>query len=163
MRRVVLLALAALALSCTEYEVDSAARVNADSHDFAAAVAAKNTDAVAAFCAEDVILSTADSLTVQGRVGVHRFLREYFASLEAFSVSTSHMHLSHAQDLAFEFGTYGIKVREAPLGDESGEGKYLVVWKKAKDNWYIAAVSFTDAKYSVPLPPGVRVYRGRPR
>ena len=45
-------------------------------------------------------------------------------------------------------------VFRSPEGDLLDMGKYLLVWKKVNDNWYIAALAFTsDAPAPVPLNP----------
>lgn len=103
------------------------------------------------FWAEDAILQAPGTPQLQGREAVRDVYRKSLGAMKEFSGTTSHMTVSRGGDLAFEYGVNRM-VYPGPQGDLLDMGKYLVVWKKVKDNWYIAALSVTsDTPAPVPL------------
>jgi ketosteroid isomerase-like protein len=158
MRRAVLLSLTVVAsagaMSCARQQVDvtaAADAVRARSKACAAAEAAKDIERALGFWAEDAIVQTSGSPQIQGREAIRGVYRQYFGAVKEYSSTTSHVTVSRAADLAFEYGVNRTVV-ESSQGDVVDMSKYLLVWKKLNDNWYIAALSFTsDAPVPAPL------------
>jgi uncharacterized protein (TIGR02246 family) len=158
MRRTVLLALTlgtcCGAAGCVGRDVDLAAAteaVRARSAGCAAAEAAKDIERALAFWAEDAVLQAPGTPQLQGRDAVREVYRKSLGATKEFSGTTSHITVSRGGDLAFEYGINRM-VYPGPQGDLLDMGKYLVVWKNVKDEWYIAALSVTsDAAAPVPI------------
>ena len=113
---------------------------------------AQDIDRTIEFYAADAIIQPPSSPQVQGREAISEDYRRFFAAIpiKEFSSTTSHLTVSQAGDLAFEYGINRI-VLHSPDGDLLDMGKYLVVWKKVAGEWYVAAISFTnDAPQPVP-------------
>ena len=152
-----LLAIAALG-ACSGPRVDVAAEteaVRARSRAVAAAEAAQNTETALAFWAEDAILQAAGSPQIQGHEAIRALYKSFFGSgrLRQFQGTTSHLEVSQAGDLAYEYGVNRF-VFGGPDGDLLDVGKYLVIWKKIHGEWYAVALSFTsDAPAPVPMKP----------
>lgn len=149
-----LLAIAVLG-ACSGPRVDvpgETAAVRARSQAVAAAEAAQNTEAALAFWAADAIAQGAGSPQIQGREAIRTLYSSFFGTgrLKQFQGTTSHLEVSQAGDLAYEYGVNRF-VFAGPDGDLLDVGKYLVIWKKIDGEWYIAALSFTsDAPAPVP-------------
>ena len=138
------------------HRIDVAAETDslrARSQGVVSAEAAQDVDGALAFWAEDAIVQRAGAPQIQGREAVRDLYRQLFegGQLKEFSGTTSHMSVSQAGDLAYE---YGVKrfVWAGPEGDLLDMGKYLGVWEKVDGEWFVAALSFTsDAPDPVPL------------
>jgi ketosteroid isomerase-like protein len=141
---------------CGGQQVDIAAEMEAlrvRSEGVVAAEAAFNVQEALAFWAEDAISQGAGAPQIQGKDAIGELYRQYFESgmLKEFSGTTSHLEVSAAGDLAYEYGVNRF-VLAGPEGDLLDMGKYLVVWKKIEGEWFIAALAFTsDAPEPVPL------------
>lgn len=147
---------AAVLVGCGGPQVDIAAEteaVRARSEGIVAAEAAFDIETALTFWAEDAISQGAGAPQVQGKEAIGDLYRQYFESgmLKEFSGTTSHLEVSAAGDLAYEYGVNRF-VLAGPEGDLLDMGKYLVVWKKIEGEWFIAALAFTsDAPEPVPL------------
>ena len=69
-----------------------------------------------------------------------------------FTGTTSHVTVSQSGDLAYEYGINRM-VLAGPEGDLLNIGKYLLVWEKTNDEWFIAAISVT---WDTPEPTSVQ-------
>jgi ketosteroid isomerase-like protein len=142
--------------ACTAPQVDVATEteaVRARSEGVAAAEAAFDVAAALAFWADDAIVQGAGTPQIQGKDAIGELYREYFESgmLKEFSGTTSHLEVSAAGDLAYEYGVNRFVVA-GPEGDLLDTGKYLAVWKKIDGEWSVAALAFTsDAPAPVPI------------
>jgi uncharacterized protein (TIGR02246 family) len=147
------------AAACNSRVVDitkETAAVRARSKACSTAEAAKDIAGALAFWAEDAIVQPSGAPQIKGREAVAALYRQFFegSPLKEFTGTTSQIIVSRAGDLAFEYGVNRM-VYQSPKGDLLDMGKYLTVWKKRGDNWYIAALSITsDAPSPVPLTPG---------
>jgi ketosteroid isomerase-like protein len=141
---------------CGASEVDVAAETEAvrtRSERVVAAEAAQNVPEALAFWAEDAIVQPAGAPQIEGKEAVGDLYRQFFegGQLKEFSGTTSHLEVSAAGDLAYEYGVNRM-VLAGPEGDLLDMGKYLLVWKKINGEWFIAALSFTsDTPAPVPL------------
>ncbi len=149
---------ASMMAGCAVPQVDVAAETEAvrtRSEGVVAAESAQNVAEALAFFAEDAIVQPAGAPQVQGKEAVGDLYRQFggFESglLKEFSGTTSHLEVSAAGDLAYEYGVNRM-VLAGPEGDLLDMGKYLCVWKKINGEWFIAALSFTsDTPAPVPL------------
>ena len=147
---------ASMMAGCAVPQVDVAAETEAvqtRSEGVVAAEAAFDVTEALTFWAEDAIAQGAGTPQIQGTEALNEMYRQYFESgmLKEFSGTTSHLEVSAAGDLAYEYGVNRF-VLAGPEGDLLDMGKYLAVWKKIDGEWFIAALSFTsDAPAPVPL------------
>jgi ketosteroid isomerase-like protein len=129
------------------------AAVRARSEGVAAAEAAFDIEAAIAYWAEDAICQPAGVPQIQGKQAITDLYNQFFVDgpLKSFSGSTTHIEVSAAGDLAYEYGVNRM-VLAGPDGDLLDMGKYLGIWKKLEGEWYIVALSFTsDEPAPVPL------------
>jgi uncharacterized protein (TIGR02246 family) len=130
--------------------------VRARSKGVSTAESAKDTQGAIAYYAEDAILQLAGSPQMQGIKAITDMYHQFFqnSSFKEISSTISNITVSQSGDLAYEYGVNRM-VWTSPKGDLLDMGKYLVVWKKVKDNWFIAALAATsDAPAPVPLEAG---------
>jgi ketosteroid isomerase-like protein len=130
--------------------------VRARSKGVSTAESAKDTQGAIAFWADDAIVQPAGAPQLQGREAITALYRQFFenSSFKEISSTISNITVSRSGDLAYEYGVNRM-VFQSPKGDLLDMGKYLLVWKKVKDNWFIAALAFTsDAPAPVPLESG---------
>lgn len=151
-----LLVIGAIAIaSCDTQQVDVAAEtdsLHARSQELVAAEAAMDVEASLAFWAEDAVAHPAGAPQIKGLEAIADLYRQFFegGQLKEFSGTTTHMSVSQAGDLAYEYGINRF-VLSGPEGDLLDIGKYLAVWKKVDGNWFVAALSFTsDAPEPIP-------------
>jgi ketosteroid isomerase-like protein len=150
---------AGITAGCSAPQVDVAAEmeaVRARSEGVVAAEAAFDVPGAMAFWANDAIVHGAGAPQIEGKEAIDDLYRQYFESgmLKEFSGTTSHLEVSAAGDLAYEYGVNRF-VLAGPEGDLLDIGKYLVVWKKIEGEWFITALAFTsDAPEPVPLEGG---------
>jgi uncharacterized protein (TIGR02246 family) len=99
---------------------------------FGEAVRKGDGAAIADLYTEDATLLPPDSDMIKGRVGIEAFWKGGLQMGIKEAVLTT-VDVSGAGDLAYEIGTFAVKVQ--PEGKEPIEqkGKYVVVWKKAPD------------------------------
>ena len=147
---------ASMMAGCAVPQVDVAAETEAvrtRSEGVVAAEAAFNVAEALAFWAEDAIVQPAGAPQIQGKEAIGDLYRQFYESglLKEFSGTTSHLEVSAAGDLAYEYGVNRM-VLAGPEGDLLDMGKYLVVWKKTDGEWFVQALSFTsDTAAPVPL------------
>ena len=99
---------------------------------FAEAVRQGSAAPIAALYTEDATLLPPDSDMIKGRGGIEAFWKGGLQMGIKEAVLTT-VDVSGAGDLAYEIGTFVLKIQ--PEGKEPIEqkGKYVVVWKKAPD------------------------------
>lgn len=126
------------------------AAVAARSQGVSAAEAAKDAEQAISFWAEDAIVQPAGAPQIQGRAAILDFYGQFMTDeLKEFASTSTQAIVAESGDLAWEQGTTRF-VLAAPGGDVVDVGKYLAVWRKIDNEWYIAALSFS----SDALPPG---------
>jgi uncharacterized protein (TIGR02246 family) len=99
---------------------------------FGKAVRKGDGAAIAALYAEDATLLPPDSNMIKGRGGIEAFWKGGLQMGIKEAVLTT-VDVSAAGELAYEIGTFALKVQpegKEPIGQK---GKYVVVWKKAPD------------------------------
>jgi ketosteroid isomerase-like protein len=127
--------------------------VRARSEQVVAAEAAFDVEAALTFWADDAVVQPAGAPQIQGKAALGDLYRQIFGSgmVKEFSGTTSHLEVSAAGDLAYEYGVNRM-VLAGPEGDLLDMGKYLSIWKQIDGEWFIAALSFTsDAPAPVPM------------
>lgn len=157
MRGVVVFFVAVASLgACAGPRVDVAAEtaaVRARSEAVVAAEKAQDTEAALAFWAADAVVQPAGSPQIQGHEAIRALYNSFFGTgqLKEFEGTTSHLEVSDAGDLAYEYGVNRM-ILTGPEGDFLDLGKYLAIWEKIDGEWYITALSFTsDAPAPVPV------------
>jgi ketosteroid isomerase-like protein len=129
------------------------AALHARSEGVVAAEVAFDVPEALTYWAEDAILQPAGAPQIEGKEAIRGVYKQYFESglLREFAGSSSHIEISSAGDLAYEYG-----VNRMVLAGESGDlvdvGKYLAIWKKIDGEWMVVALSFTsDAPAPSPI------------
>jgi len=114
----------------------------------------KDADASASYYAEDAVIQGAGMRQINGKANILALYKSFFANpdLKELRGTPSSAMISASGDLAYEVGVNRIVMR-SPKGDLLDAGKFVVVWKHEKGDWYVAALSFTsDAAVPVPMP-----------
>lgn len=144
--------------SCSNQKVDIAKEteaVRARSIGVVTAEHNKDIQRAVSFWADDAIMQGAGFPQIQGVKAITDLYGQFFnnSSFKEISGTITNITVSQSGDLAYEYGVNRM-IWTSPKGDLLDMGKYLLVWKKVKDNWYVAALSFTsDAPAPVPLNP----------
>lgn len=129
----VLLCLASL--SCTQPPVDTTEEARAGivrtNEAFMAAVASGDAPGVAACYTEDGEILPPNGAAVQGRSGLEEAFTGMLSSGIGGITLTSTEVEGHG-DTAYEVGTYELRDADDNVLDV---GKYIVVWKRAGDDW----------------------------
>jgi ketosteroid isomerase-like protein len=138
-------------------EADSAAvaqSFHARSDALQKAESMKDAEASASFYTEDAVLQGAGMRQINGRSNIVALYKTFFANpnLKELRGTPSSAMISASGDLAYEVGVNRIVMR-SPKGDLLDAGKFIVVWKHEKGDWYVAALSFTSDA-AAPLPIG---------
>jgi uncharacterized protein (TIGR02246 family) len=151
-----IVAIAAMQASAFTNQVDTAKvvdAVRARSKAVSAAESAKDTQGAVAFYADDAIVQAPGAPQLQGRDAITALYSQLFAdtTFKGISSTISNITVSQSGDLAYEIGINRMVYR-SPKGDLLDIGKYLIVWKKIKGDWYISAIAFSsDAPAPVPM------------
>lgn len=100
---------------------------------FATAFEAKDATGLAALYTEEAQLFPSHSDPVEGQEAIVTYWREVFGTgLSGVSLDT--VEVDNEGDTAIETGRYRLTT---PDGQVADEGKYLVVWKRIEDHWFI--------------------------
>lgn len=111
--------------------------------EFFAALEARDPDRTAALFADDAVLHVAGMPPIEGRVAIHRFYGNLFGFLSASRATPERLHLSVSADLAYGIGRASNEFR-GPEGPVEYAGKYLLVWRRTADDWFIAVYSVSS-------------------
>lgn len=128
-------------------------KVKSRSKGVVAAESAKDTEKAVSFYAKDAVIQYAGGPQIQGLDTLRDLYQQMFSTpgFKSFSGKTTNMFISQSGDLAYEIGVNRV-IMEGSDGDLLDKGKYLAVWKKIDNNWYIVALSFTsDTAQPVPI------------
>ncbi len=112
--------------------VDATAAIAEQNNKFGAAVAAKDSAAIAALYTEDAILLPPNAPAVNGRDAIQAYWQAFLDSGVTNGTLKSSEIVNTDTD-ATEVGTWTIT---APDGTVADNGKYIVWWKKKADGWY---------------------------
>ncbi len=115
----------------------SAALVNAEQ--------TKDIQKALSFYAEDAVIQAAGMAQFVGLDSIRTLYSMMFEKMSIKETSSSITNLTVARscDMAYEYGINRL-VFNSPRGELLDMGKYILIWKKIKDNWYVAALSFTS-------------------
>lgn len=143
------------AVACGGPQVDIAAEeaaVRARSEGVVAAEIDMDIDRAVTYFTEDAIVQPGGMPQIQGKEAIASFYGQMSElGFTDFSSSSTHIQVSSSGDLAYEYGINRM-VFPSPDGDLLDMGKYLMVWKKIEDEWYIQALAFSsDAPAPVPM------------
>jgi uncharacterized protein (TIGR02246 family) len=110
--------------------------------------AADSRDAahVAPFYTEDGVFLVPNVPLARGRAAVQAVWSQLLAApnLE-LAWTPSSVDVAQAGDMACEIGSYRLGM-DSPAGRIEDEGKYVVVWRKAKQGWQVAADIFNSSR-----------------
>jgi ketosteroid isomerase-like protein len=160
--RILMFSVVAVAAGCAAKSPDAAPPADsaavaqafhARSDGLQAAETAKDVAKSASYYADDAIVQPAGAPQVNGNANILALYKSFFAnpSLKELRGTPSSTWISSSGDLAYEVGVNRIVVG-TPAGDMLDMGKYVIVWKHEKGDWYVKALSFTsDAAAPVKL------------
>lgn len=128
-------------------EADEAA-IRAAVESWSAAAEAKNIDEFASFYADDGTLMLEGAADLHGRQAIREGVGGMMQDPNfALSFQTDGVVVARSGDLAYETGTYELTLSGADGEPAPQSGHYVVVWEKAADGSWKAAV---DAPVSDP-------------
>ena len=117
------------------------------------AESAKDAETSLSFYAENAIVQPPGAPQIAGKANILALYKSYFsnASFKELRGTPSSAVISASGDLAYEVGVNRI-VLGSPKGDLLDMGKFVIIWKHDKGDWYVSALAFTsDAAAPVPL------------
>ncbi len=119
--------------------------VRARSNGLTSAESGRDIQRAMTFWAEDAIVQPAGMPQLRGREATEALYHRLFSdsTLRGISGTPSNITVAESGDLAYEYGINQM-VFSGPKGDLLDMGKYLLVWKKVENEWYIAALSFSS-------------------
>jgi uncharacterized protein (TIGR02246 family) len=108
---------------------------------FTEAVNRGDWEAVAAFYAEDAVLLAPNVPMARGRASI----RDFFAGLQPMkprlNISTERI-VQPAADIAYEYGTYTMRLTPPGRRTVTDLGKYVTIWRRISGQWRIVADTF---------------------
>ena len=128
-------ALGAPPLSAQRGADSAAARaaIEAANRKFAEGGAKGDAALIASAYSEDAEALPPNEETVRGRPAIQKMWQSVLASgITGFELKTT--EVESAGDLAYEVGTYVMKMKDGKVADR---GKYCVVWKRVKGQWLL--------------------------
>jgi uncharacterized protein (TIGR02246 family) len=144
------LALAGIGVALAEKSKESAdeAAIRKLDVDWSAASLHKDADKAASFYAEDGEVLPSNAPKTTGRAQV----REVWAHMLGtpgleLTFAPVKIQVAKSGDMAYDVGTYQLKLSDEHGGSTTSVGKYVVVWKKQPDKqWKVAADIFNPDK-----------------
>ena len=127
----VVAAMSLVAVTAGAQEAAVRAAVEAGNKKFSAAAAAKDAAALAALYTTDAEALPPNGEVVKGRPAIQAMWKGVLDS-GVTGVDLATTEVEAQGPLAFEVGTYVIKVKDGAVADR---GKYVVVWKKVGGQW----------------------------
>ncbi len=122
---------------------DVTAIIHKTGEDWARYWNSRQPEKLAQLYAEDAVYLPPHHPAVHGREAIREYLsrplHHGYTDLK-FEVT----YIKQTGDLAFDVGTYTMKVPQPGGGHKSDKGKYLTVWKKRSGGWQIVADSWSS-------------------
>ncbi len=114
---------------------------------FAAAVAARDTDAVVAFYADDARILAAGAPRADGRDAIRAMWVQFLSTPGLdLKLTSSDVMVAEAGDLAIDIGGYQMSMT-GPKGKPAQDvGKYVTIFKKVGDQWKVVVDMFNSDK-----------------
>ena len=107
--------------------------------EWVAAVAARDTVAIANLYAEDGYFMPPNAPRVDGRGAIRGAWAEMFQMPNvSLTFAPTDIVIAEAGDMAYDIGTYNFGM-DGPDGRIEDNGKYVVVWQKVNGEWKIMA------------------------
>ena len=153
-QRVMMFSVVAIAAGCSAKSQEAAAAPDstATAHAYhlrsdglQTAETAKDAEKSASYYADDAVVQPSGSPQVNGKANILALYTSFFGNpaLKELRGTPSSIWISSSGDLAYEVGVNRIVVG-SPAGDMLDMGKYVIVWKHEKGDWYVKALSFTS-------------------
>lgn len=116
--------------------------------DWSAAAQNKDVDKTISFYAEDGSVLPANAPKATGKAQIQAVWSHLLSELKAdVSFAPTKIEVSKSKDLAYDVGTYELKVKDAQGNPMTEIGKYVVVWKKQPGKqWKVIADIFNADK-----------------
>ena len=131
-------------------EAAIAAAVDGITPAFAAAVAARDTNAIAAMYADDAHVLAPNMPRVDGKDAIRHSWAEFMSTPGVDLVPEANTRIaSEAGDMVVELGTYVFKWQDASGKPMSDHGKYVSVYRRVGGEWKIAVDTYNS---DIPLP-----------
>ena len=123
-----------------------AAAIDSVNKAFSAAIAARDTDAVANFYSDDARLLPPNVPRADGRAGVRAAWAQFLSTPGlSLDLKSGDLVTSEAGDLVVDVGKYTMKA-QGPKGEIEDIGKYVTVMRKTDGGWKIAVDTFNSDK-----------------
>lgn len=108
------------------------------------AIKSKDAQACAAFYAEDGRIMPPSAAAAQGTQAIAAVWESFFR-LKNFVLTfkPTQIVVAQAGDIAYDVGTYSLSF-DSELGPVRDRGKYVLVWRKVRDEWKVAADIFNS-------------------
>lgn len=107
-----------------------------------AAVQAKDLPGTVAFYARDGVLMAPGAPPAEGTAAITEAWRGILALPNgSLTFAPAKVSVAKSRDLAYETGTYTLAF-DGPKGHVQDQGKYVVVWRKERGHWKVAADIF---------------------
>jgi len=127
------------------------AAIRAACDDFVKAFAASDPAKVASFYTDDAVGMAPDAPLVQGKENMQKYFEGMLKEKPEFSYNTAKVEVAKSGDVAYEWGTGKITVKDKKGKVTETTFKSLCTWKKQADgNWKITVDTF------VPDPPAAK-------
>lgn len=108
------------------------------------AIKAKDAQACAAFYADDGRIMPQNAPAAQGAEAIAEVWKGFFQLKEfALTFEPTRISVAQAGDVAYDIGTYSLAF-DSEQGPVRDRGKYVVVWRKVRGNWKVAADIFNS-------------------
>ena len=109
------------------------------------AESAKDGEASTNFYTDSAIVQPAGSPQINGKANIGALYAAFFKNpaLKELRGTPTSAVISATGDMAYEIGVNRI-VMAGPKGDLLDMGKFVIVWKHEKGDWYVTALSFTS-------------------
>ena len=116
---------------------------------FAAAVAARDTDKVVSFYADDGHVLASNAPRADGHEGIRAVWAQFLSTPGLdLNISSNQVIVSEAGDLLIDLGAYRMKMK-GPKGPIEDVGKYVTIFRKTGEDWKIIVDTFNS---DTPLP-----------
>jgi uncharacterized protein (TIGR02246 family) len=148
----------ALMTGCTQAPPASApvdqtaigAAVDSVTANFFTAVAAKDSNAVTTFYADDAHFLPANMARVDGHDAIRAAWAGFLTMPGLHLTGTSNTKvISEAGDMVIDLGTYAMKWQDAKGKEMTDTGKYVTTYKKVNGEWKIVVDTFNS---DIPVP-----------
>ena len=117
---------------------------------FMAAVNRGDAAEAAALYTEDAVVLAPNTATVRGRDGIKALFDGMFQQMGPPALTLSTSDVTELGDTAYEVGTYTMKAQPPGGAALNDTGKYVVIWKRQRDDSWKLAVDIWNSDLPAP-------------